>query len=116
MGILQEVIKEHACRECCCSPCQGHICCFCHCGTYPCVWRKRTEVGPILVSGGRGQRSSVSWLSSCYLARGEHFPLRVDLLLLVESGAWGDKAPEFLPLVLHDSSSLQEELSVFSPM
>ena len=58
--------------------------------------------------------SSVSQLSSHSLAEGEHFPQQDGFLLFVESGAWGDEAPEFLPLVLCDSSFLQEELGMFS--
>ena len=46
------------------------------------------------------QWSPMSWLSGCSMAGGEHFPQRDDFLLLVESGTLGDKAPEFLLLVL----------------
>ena len=60
------------------------------------------------------QWSLVSQLSGCALARGECIPWGDDFLLLVESGAWGDEAPEFLPLVLFNSSSLWEELGAFS--
>ena len=60
--------------------------------------------------------SLVSQLSGCSFARGERFPWQDDFLLFVESGAWGDDAPEFLPLILHDSSSLWEELGACSLM
>ena len=39
-----EVMTENACREYCCPPCQSHVCCFCHCRTCPCAWRRKCSV------------------------------------------------------------------------
>ena len=87
-----EVKTEHTCRECCCSPSQS-------CVLLLSLWDLS------LCLEEEAQWSLVSQLSGCFLARGEHFPQQDDFLLLMESGARGDKVQEFLPLVLHDSSS-----------
>ena len=69
---------------------------------------------PVLVLGGRRPVFlSVTAVWPLLGPRGA-FSQWDGFLLLVESGAWGDEALEFLPLVLHDSSPLQEELGAFS--
>ena len=94
-----EVMTEHACVEYCCPPCQSHICCFCHCRTCPCAWRRKRCV-----------LQCHSCLTTPWL-RGSIFPGE-----MASCSLWSQvpRVMKFLLLVFHDSSSLWEQLGAFS--